>query len=335
MTLDLKKGRHIYTLFCSENEHLVPPNMMPKWLDAVCEGGDWSACYFEKNGIVSAVWPFFIKKKKGMAIITEPKFTQNCGPIIIYPQGMQGEARVEYEKKVLSEMAKTILSLDIDYIRQHFPKEIVNWLPLYWLGFQQTSLYTYINYGLYGKTGEEILASFSKDARKTIRKILKNGYTYEIADEGEFDSIAFYKLHKECLANIHKTISFSQDLLTRMMAYARENNSGKTVVIKDKDNNIVAATFFIYNKYGATGINTAANHNIKGLGYLCHYACMCLASSFSDSFNTGGSMIEGVEKAYRQFGTSQTPYFSISKSISKKFRLLDIARQFLNLARGK
>ena len=52
-------------------------------------------------------------------------------------------------------------------------------------------------------------------------------------------------------------------------------------------------------------------------------------SSKTGKFDFEGSMIEWVENSFRQFTTVQMPYFNISKTYSKKFKILETIKNIL------
>ena len=109
---------------------------------------------------------------------------------------------------------------------------------------------------------------------------------------------------------INRKISYTEELLKRMVDYSVSNKSGKLIVVQDENNHI------------------CGDHTIRDLGYFLNHLCILEASKLVGSYNIGGSMIEGVEKTYRQFGLHQTPYFNISKEISKRYKIYSAVRNF-------
>jgi len=44
-------------------------------------------------------------------------------------------------------------------------------------------------------------------------------------------------------------------------------------------------------------------------------------SNYTNKFDFEGSMIEGIENSFRQFGAIQKPYFAISKTTSRFLKI--------------
>ena len=233
--------------------------------------------------------------------------------------------RLEFEKKVISNLID-VVPKEVDMISINSSPFLLNWLPFYWKGFRQTTRYTYTTNSLSGKDEDALLQTYTKDVRKAINKFRSQGFVCRDAKDVNFNSRDFFLLHKECLRKINREISYTEELLKRMIDYSISNKSGKLLVVEDEHNNICGATFFIYNSFEAVVINTAADHTIKHLGYFLNHLCILEASRLVSSYNIGGSMIEGVEKIYRQFGLHQTPYFNISKEISMCYKIYSAVR---------
>lgn len=317
----LEKEKSTYKEFCALHPDIIHPQNLPIWLDAVCEGGDWGAKAVEKKGEIVGIWPYFVKKKKGLSFITQPPFTQSLGPYLIYPASSDFKRNL-FEKDTLSALFNQVLALRVDFINQQIIPEINNWLPLYWNGCTESTYYTYIKKGIRGLTEEQLLQTYSKSARKNILKVQEEGYHCEDAVKLNFTAEDFYNLHVECLKKLGKKVSYSKTLLQNMITATIPNN-GKMFCITDSKGKVWGAKFGIYNEKNFIGINTAVDHTISGLGYLCKHGEISLASKVCDSYNAAGSMIKGVESVYSLFGGELTPYFAIHKGISRKYRMIE------------
>ncbi len=320
-------NKDIYLKLFSQEPEKFPVLFSPWWLDAVCGEENWDVLLYSKGDKIYGLWPYFRTKQNIFNKILQPGFTQYNGPLLFYPEGLTEVKRLEFEKKVISNLID-ILPKEVDMISINSNPLLLNWLPFYWRGFRQTTRYTYATNSLSGKDEEALLQTYTKDVRKSIKKFQSQGFVYKDAKDVNFSSRDFFLLHKECLMKINRKISYTEELLKRMVDYSVSNKSGKLIVVQDENNHICGATFFIYNSFEAVGINTAADHTIRDLGYFLNHLCILEASKLVGSYNIGGSMIEGVEKTYRQFGLHQTPYFNISKEISKRYKIYSAVRNF-------
>jgi hypothetical protein len=68
----------------------------------------------------------------------------------------------------------------------------------------------------------------------------------------------------------------------------------------------------------------------SGATSLCMWEAIKFVSTKTKSFDFEGSMIERVERFFRAFGAIQTPYFSITKTDSRVFKIAQIARSLMN-----
>lgn len=329
--IDLNTEKIRYREFCNLQSSKIHPNNTADWLDAVCLTGEWGAKFAEEDGQIIGIWPYYLKNKRGLLYISEPPFTQFLGPILLYPENISETKKLLFEKKVLSILFDEINKIKIDFLNQQLTPELTNWLPLYWKDCTQSTNYTYTRGQLYGLTEEDLLKSYSKKARKTVCTLIKAGYTCVNAQEIKFSASDFYDLHCYCLHKLGKEISFERNLLISIVESMVSKNKGSLLVIRDASNKICAATFVIHNNKETIAINTAADHEIYGLGYFCKHNQILMATKIGGNYNAGGSMIESVESVYMKFGLTQTPYFSIRKEISKRFKIIDATLKLLKV----
>ncbi len=319
-----------YIGFCSE-ERLIPIFSQPWWLDAVCGNKNWDVILYIKDNRILASLPYYIKKShKVFEIITQPPFSQNNGCIILYDKGISYEKRMSYEKEVMTYLIHRLEQLPIAGYTQYFNVDYTNWLPFYWLHYNQTVYYTYIYDKLFQIKDDELLKSYTSDKRKNILNGVKKGLTCVDAISSKFTVWDFYQFHRQCLLKQGREISYSYELLKRMIEAVESHNSGKVLLIKDSSENVCAVTFFVWDYQMAYGINTAICHGHKEAGALVFHEAIKFASQVVDKFNMGGSMIESVENSYRRFGTKQFPYFRISKSLSRNYTVLMKIRDIID-----
>lgn len=70
----------------------------------------------------------------------------------------------------------------------------------------------------------------------------------------------------------------------------------------------------------------------SGATSLCIWEAILFASTIVKKFDFEGSMIESIEKFFRAFGASQTPYFEIYKTPSKLIRTAFFLRDLYRCA---
>ena len=308
-----------YYSFC-EIEKNIPIFSQAWWLDAVC-GMDWNVALVEKNSQIIASMPYYLIKKVGFKIITMPKLTQNMGPYIKYPPNQKYENKIAYEKIIMTELITYLPSYDM--FSQNFNYTITNWLPFYWKGFSQTTYYSYILDQL--SDLESIFSRFHSTKKKNIKKAEKLiDIVYDISDK------TFYDNHKMTLAKQGKKISYSLELFKKIYSEGYKHNSSKTIGAYDKNGNLHAAYFIIWDDISVYNLISTIDPEYResGASSLLFKEIISFASNISDKIDLEGSMIESVEQSFRKFGAIQIPYFNVTKINST---LLGIKKMFNDL----
>ena len=298
-----------YREFCKKEEGI--PLFSRDWfLDSVCGLDNWNVTLIEKGGEIVASMPYYKKKKAIFTIITMPKHTQTMGVYIKYPEGQKYEKRLSYEKEVMSSLIEQLPK--VDYFNQSFHYSVTNWLPFYWQGYTQTTNYTYVIEDL--SNLESVFQNFNHAKRKNIKKAEK-------FLDVKFDLPAreFYDNHKMTLEKQNNKIAYSFEHFNRIYTSAYNHNAGRTIYAVDKDDNIHAALFVIWDKNSAYDLISTIDPSFRNSGSasLLIKEIIEFLSNETSRFDFEGSMIENVEKSFRQFGAKQKPYFNITKVNSK------------------
>ena len=94
-----------------------------------------------------------------------------------------------------------------------------------------------------------------------------------------------------------------------------QKNCGKTIYASDQSGNIHSALFIIWNNYSAYNLISTIDPDYRNSGStsLLIWEMIKYISDKTERFDFEGSMIEGVERSFRQFGAKQIPYFLIYK----------------------
>ncbi len=303
-----------YREFCKVEEN-IPIFSRDWYLDAVCGKGNWDISLVKKGGKIVASLPYYIKKKFIFRISLLPLHVQTLGVYIKYPKGQKYEKRLSYEKDIITILIKQLPK--IDYFEQSFHYSFTNWLPFYWNGYRQTTLYTYVIEDI--SNPDIVVNNFSNGKRRDIKKA-------ENIVEVKFDleAEAFYMHHKKSLEKQNKKISYTFESFNTLYKNSYIYNAGRTIYAIDSDGNIHGAIFFIWdNRSGYYLINSVEPdfRNSGSMALLVKHILKFLSNK-TEKFDFEGSMIKDVEKSYRQFGTTQKAYFNISKIDSKLLKLI-------------
>lgn len=317
-----------YAEFCRQEEK-IPLFSHPWWLDLVCGNKNWEVILVEKQNQIIASFPYYIKLERNLRFknITMPTLTQKLGPYIKYPTNQKFSSKLSYEKKIMQEIIEKLPQFDSFTV--HFDYLYTNWLPFYWKDFKQTSRYTY----LINDTGnlDNIVKNFDRNKKRNLKKG-REAVTilYDLSPED------FTQYYEVCLQKKGEKLAYSDILLRQLIQESIIRNQGRIIYAIDKDKKIHGAIFFVWDQvaiyelvsafdpdYGSSGASTLLVHDI-----------IKDASNKNLIYDFEGSMIEGVEESFRQFGTAQVPYFQILKSNSKRHKIYQNLKELRNVFRN-
>lgn len=306
--------KELYYKLC-EVEPSINVFMQPFWMDAVAGAENWDVLLHSTKDEIDAVWVYHYEKKNGKLIIRHPVQTQIQGVWIRRDPTWTEEKRLTREKEIFSSLIDQLELKRICSLHQRFSVEMTNWLPFYWKGYKQQTQYTYRINDI--TRPEKVLESFNRAKRKNINKALKDGVQVKF----DLSAEEFYKNHEMTLAAQGAKISYCFEVFKRMYDAAYKNNAGRTIYAQDQSGNIHAALFNIW--HGDTAYDLISTidpqYRNSGAATLLVYEMIKYLSDKVKIYDFEGSMIEGVENSFRQFGTMQTPYFAISKDNSSPF----------------
>ena len=270
----------------------------PWWLDTVAPGQWEEAVVEDKKGNVIARMPYV---KNGSRVEMPPQ-TQTLGiwmaPELDGDYGAQKKAITD----VFSQLGRVksvvhALSPENTYI-----------LPFRWMGYRMEPRFTYRICDL--SDCGVLYQAFNKTAKKNI-KYAKNKVT--LSDETDVDTL-WNMLNKTFEAQGRKN-PMSKELVYRIVKTCEESGHGKYLQSMDAEGNVHSCAYFVYDEqvcYYLFGATDAEFRN-SGAQSLILWEGIQFASEHSKVFDFEGSMIEGIENFFRQFGGICTPYYEVRK----------------------
>ncbi|MBP3673091.1 MAG: GNAT family N-acetyltransferase [Oscillospiraceae bacterium] len=270
----------------------------PWWLDTVAPGQWEEALVTDDHGAVVARMPYV---KAGNRIVMPPQ-TQNLG---IW---MAPEIRKDYaaQKNAINEIfgrfagCKSVLhtlSPANSYI-----------LPFRWLGYRMEPRFTYRLTDL--SDCEKLHGSFAKNCKRHIKSAQKK---LLLRDQTDVDML-WRMLDKTFEAQKRKN-PMSKDLVYRIVETCEKLGHGKYMEARDEEGNVHSCAYYVYDEevcyylFGASD----ADFRSSGAQSLILWEGIKFASEHSKVFDFEGSMIEGIENFFRQFGGVCTPYYEVRK----------------------
>jgi hypothetical protein len=117
----------------------APLFFQPWWLEAVSPGR-WDFVVARRGEEVAGVLPYTFKLRLGLRLIEMPPLTPYLGPWLRKSNAKYANQLSE-EKELMSELINGLPRFAV--FHQCLHPNTTNWLPFYWKGFSQTTLYTY------------------------------------------------------------------------------------------------------------------------------------------------------------------------------------------------
>lgn len=292
------------------------------WLDTVCEGR-FKIVTIQKEGKIFAGIPIHIRRKGIWDIMTIPKLTQTLGVLLSVQSSKHYEARLSKEMSLISSLVKAIPKSDVCYMNMHF--SFTNWLPFYWAGYSQTTLYTYVIEDTSNLEG--VFKNIAPRIRRQINKAKREGIHVEDSEDIE----TFLKLNKMTFSRQGKKPGYSDTLVRKLDAACARHKARKILIARDISGRIHSALYVVYDKKCMYYLMSGANPELRSSGSnaLATWKSIEMAHEMKLTYDFEGSMLENVERYFRAFGAVQKPYFKISKYNSITAKLTMRIREIL------
>lgn len=293
----------------------VPIFFQPWWLDIVCGSDKWDVVVVEKNGVVEGVLPFHQKKQANFTKIGMPVLTPFLGYWLYYPKDINYSNKISFENKVVKELLQKLPT--VSRIDQILSPQHINWLPLKWNGFEQTSLLTYQLTGL--KEMENPMDHYHFKTRNIIRK-----HEAEININKTEDAGHLFNSLKNTIEEKKGTLIASQEIFQQLHDASNQREMGALYNAQDQKGNSLASGFVVWDEQCAYYLFRARNKNVDSSGALSvmtHHIIEQLKGKV-ERFDFLGSNLEEVEKFVRKFGTEQFPMHFVWKTNSKLYEVL-------------
>lgn len=301
------KNKSSYIKFCQNNND-IPLFYQPWWWE-IMTFGNWDiAISKDKNDNIKAVLPYHIKKKAGFKFILQPMLTPYAGIRYFYPPDLKKQISVySFQNKHAESIIKQLPANTI-YQYLKFSPEIDNWFPFFKHGFEQTTRYTFILKNI--KDHNVIFNGFSNTLKRQIKEANEK---FVIAEEEDVCTV--FSLMKNSLKRQNIKFNPDKDQIQKLDSKLADNKQRKILIARDKSGKLISGLYLVRDKKTAyllglgSDYNTQVDHSTK----LLIWESIKSASKYVDVYDFEGSMIEGVERLYKNFGGVKTPYFEIKK----------------------
>lgn len=285
----------------------LPLFLQPWYLDVVCEGGSWDAALVEKNGRVVAALPYFLKQKLGWKYVSMPPFCKQMGPFLA-PEFRSADWEIKLYEALIQKLPPGLAAFE-----QNFHYGVQNWLPFYWHGFRQTTMYSYVI--PLDKTEEELFDQISKNYRQKIRSAEKTLQVRHELPLSELHRLVGLSFERQGLET-----PLSMTLLESLYGALQQRQSVQLFFATDATGAVHSASMLVWDSQTAYYLMSGDDPALRqsGSAVLLKWKAVLYAKNALKLplFDFEGSMIRNVEQGRRDFGAQQKPYFRIAKEWS-------------------
>lgn len=258
-----------------------------------------------------ASMPFTIKRTYGFTIISQPILTQSLGPWLKASDAKYSR-KLGLQKKRIQELFFKLPSFD--HFQQNWHSNITNWLPVYWLGFQQTTRYTYAINDL--SNIDVVLSNFDSSYRNKIKKASK---IVKVKEDLAIET--FYKINSLTFSRQNIKISYTLEFLKNHDEVLVQKKKRKIFFAEDIEGKIHSALYLTWDSSSSYVHMVGEDPDLRNSGagiLLIWEAIKYTAQTLRlNKFDFEGSMLETVEPVRRDCGGIQIPYFTITKTPSR------------------
>lgn len=310
-----------YIAYCKNNK--VSFFNRPWWLEIV-SSGNWDCVILKKKELTLGYLPYVNIKRYVFNGIGLPLLTQYINPILVYPKNQKYSKKLGFEKDVLKGLYTQLPK--VHFVQNTWGHELTNWLPLYWMGFKQTTRYSYCIDNI--KDHDQVFANFETKIRGDIRKASKSVKILTTKDPKILYNLVFKTFERKSLS-----MPYTFDLFEQVVNSCLKNECGEITYAIDQNNNIHAAVFIVWDTdsafYLLGGGDTAYRNS--GATSLLLWEGIKKVSAQVDRFDFEGSMMEPIERFVRGFGSKQVSLNMLSKSNSMRYSLIHMLRELRSL----
>jgi hypothetical protein len=281
------------------------------WLDATAGPGGWGEVSVSEGGRCVASLQYAVRRRWGLTSLGMPTLTPMLGPCLAAMEGKGGNLLAR-EKDIVEQLHAQLPKHD--YFAQNFAVETTNWLPWHWLGYCQTTRYTYV---LDLTRGEDslwkgCLPKVRSDARKATAR-----FGVSVCSDGDLEM--FLAVHELTFRRQGLRSPIERAVIERVDAACAQRGCRRIFAAVDSAGRVHAAAYIVWDASRAYYLMGGGDPLLRnsGAGTLVLWEAIRFAMTVAPVFDFEGSMMESVERFIRGFGATQLPYHRIWRAPSR------------------
>ena len=279
----------------------------PWYLNAVSHEWDYITSQ-HKNGQITGILPFQIKKRMGFRLLTPPSLSPRLGPRLFYPAGLNAQQKQAFEWKTLTALEQQLPQ--VHYAQINWPYELGNGLAWQMLGWQQTVRYSYCINLNQDKT--LIWNHFRNNVKRQIRKARQL-----LTVNTSIDTEQLWQLCQSSFQQRGKRPPLLEETLKSVTKAGLTQEKAILFEARDQENRLHAMLFLLWDERAAYYLLPFSDLQLRSSGapsFLIWHAILYAQSKGLKVFDFEGSQLPGIESFFRSFGGEARPYYQFTKT---------------------
>ncbi len=306
-------NKELYIKICTEH-NTIPVFEKPWWLDVACP--QWDVAIAKKGEQITGAWPYPVESKLGVSMIRTPMLTPYLGPQVFFPESLKESRADSFEYETVAEL-----------MTQLPPAKV--WHLALQPGMKQAGLFK--KHKLDPKVQQTFLLELTGDEGALLKNMKEATRRNIRMAEGEVtvtNSLAhlkdLYEFQKNTLAKKGKTIPFSLKHMQQIMDACQANDAAALWVAKDHGGQVQAIVWQVWDEqrsYYFMGGQNPDTNSYRAMSLLLWHTMKEAKARGCAVFDLEGSMDEGVERFFRNFGGERALYIILTKNKSIRWKL--------------
>ncbi len=291
----------------------VPVFMQPWWLDEVCK--EWDVAIAQKGDLVTGAWPYPVEKKIGVTLLRNPLLTPYLGPFVFFPNDVKESNRDSFEHETVADLVKKMPDAKVWHLAIQPGMKQVGIFKNNGLkpSVQQTFL-------LELKEDEDTLFANMKDTMRRNIRMAEKEVTISNSPEHLKD---LFKFQKHTLTKKGRDVPYTLKYMQKIMDACIAHNSAALWVAKG-NGKIQAVVWQVWDEkcsYYFMGGQNHETNSYRAMSALLWHTMKEAKKRGHTTFDLEGSMDEGVERFFRNFGGDRALYIVLRKNESMLWKM--------------
>ena len=280
----------------------------------VCD--KWDVAIAKKGEHITGAWPYPIEKKLGVSLLRTPMLTPYMGPQVFFPADLKESNIDSFEHETVAELLKQMPDAKV-------------WHLSLQPGMKQAGLFK--KHGMETKVQQTFLLELEeseqtlflnmKDATRRNIRTAEKEVTVTNSPEHLKD---LYEFQKNTLGKKGRSLNCSLSYMQKLMDACIAHDAAALWTAKDSQGKVQAIVWQVWDEqcsYYFMGGQNPDNNSYRAMSLLLWHTIKEAKVRGNNIFDLEGSMDEGVERFFRNFGGDRALYIILMKNNSLIWKL--------------